>query len=95
MLPADRWLSWLINGLPCTRSWFDSDRTNTSVAVAHSLGPVFQQGFESQFGIDWIPYQTFVRLVIFSATSAENGAFTCQVVAETNSSMLGLKAMFK
>ena len=85
-------LSWQFNLTELNFIFWTLLYDKISVAVAYSLGPVFQQGFKSQFGIDWIPDQTFVRLVIFNVTSAEKGAFTCQVVAKANSSRLRFKS---
>ena len=83
-------LSWQFNFTELNFRFLTLLFDKITVAVAYPLGQVFQPGFISQFGIEWIPKQTFVRLIIFNVTSEENGAFTCQVVAETNDS-LGLR----
>ena len=54
----------------------------TVAGVIKSLGSGPQPGFENQFGIDWSPNQTFVKLIIFNVTTEENGRFTCQVYAD-------------
>ena len=51
----------------------------TTVAGVTSLGSGPEHGFENQFDIDWIPNQTFVRLIIFNVTTKESGTFTCRV----------------
>ena len=57
--------------------WFNG----TSIAGVQSSGSGPEPGFENQFGIDWIPNQTFVRLIIFNVTTEEKGTFTCRVLA--------------
>ena len=51
-------------------------------AGASTSGQEVQSGFENRFGIDWIPNQNLVRLIIFNVTIDENGAFTCQVATK-------------
>ena len=75
-----------------TLSWqFDLTELNfnslviffNGIALA-GVGPAGQgpqPRFEKQFGIEWIPDQTFVRLIIFNVAVEENGTFTCQVTA--------------
>ena len=57
----------------------------TTVAGVTSLGYGPEHGFENQFDIDWIPKQTFVRLIIFNVTAKESGTFTCRVAVHERS----------
>ncbi|XP_015774926.1 PREDICTED: uncharacterized protein LOC107353119 [Acropora digitifera] len=57
----------------------------TTVAGVTSLGYGPEHGFENKFDIDWIPKQTFVRLIIFNVTAKESGTFTCRVAVHERS----------
>ena len=53
----------------------------TIIAGVDSSGSGPQPGFGNQYGIDWIPNQNLVRLIIFRVTFEQNGTFTCKVTA--------------
>ena len=39
--------------------------------------------YVNRFGLDWIPNQNLVKLVIFNVTTEDNGTFSCQVTADS------------
>ena len=39
--------------------------------------------YANRFGLDWIPNQNLVKLLIFNVTTEDNGTFSCRVKADS------------
>ena len=59
------------------------DFEGNSVARVTSSLAAIRPPYVNQFGLDWIPNQNLVKLLIFNVTTDENGTFLCKVTADS------------
>ena len=63
-------------------SFIISFEGNSVARVTSSLVAI-RPPYANRFGLDWIPNQNLVKLLIFNVTTDENGTFSCKVRADT------------
>ena len=76
-------LSWQFDLTELTFDELNILFDGTIIAGVKSQRSGTESGFENQFGIDWIPNQHYVKLIIFNVTMEENGTFTCRVATDS------------
>ena len=75
-------LSWQFDLTELTFSALVILLDGTTIAGVNYQRSGTEPGFENKFGIDWIPNQHYVKLIIFNVTIEENGTFTSRVATD-------------